>query len=180
MNFSLVRFILLDLSKVGFPNFFQVCRFIIVKSEPETNCNFTILFRICTWMYFLMFNSSFSSDFVFFTELLIFLSLDSVSFCARHGNNLGTSHSGKGNPTTGTQVWRQVVLFFVCFVFFGGVVLVWFRRKIRLLFLLTYLSYMCYARFFDIFWILEYAYEFSTIFWRVRFARFPIHSELFV
>ena len=40
--FSLVTklAILLDLSKVGFPNFFQVCRFMIIKSDPESNSNF--------------------------------------------------------------------------------------------------------------------------------------------
>ena len=64
--------ILLDLSKIGFPNFFQMCRFMIVKSDPESNCNFIFLFGTFTCTYFLMFNPSFSSYFVFFTQLLTF------------------------------------------------------------------------------------------------------------
>ena len=75
--FSLVMdpAILFDLSKVGFPNLFQVCRSMIAKSDLEFNCNYISLFRICTCPYFLMFNSSCSSDFTFFTQLLTFFYL---------------------------------------------------------------------------------------------------------
>ena len=72
--FSLVKDLvtLLNLSKVIFPNFFQMCRFMIVKSHPEFNCNSIFLSRICI-SYFLMFNLSCSSDFVFVSPLLTFL-----------------------------------------------------------------------------------------------------------
>ena len=65
--FSLVTdlVILLDLSKVGFPNFLQVCRFMIVKSDPKYNYNFIFLCKICTCTYLLIFNWFCSFDFVF-------------------------------------------------------------------------------------------------------------------
>ena len=67
--------ILVDLIIVGLPSFFQVCKLIIVRNDPESNWNFTLLFNIFMCTNFLVLASSGLSDLVFFM-LLIILFLD--------------------------------------------------------------------------------------------------------
>ena len=67
--------ILVDLIIVGLPSFFQICKLIIVRSDPESSWNFTLLFNIFMCTNFLALALSGSSNLVLFM-LLIILSLD--------------------------------------------------------------------------------------------------------
>ena len=63
--------VLWDLNIVGFYNFFQVLKFRIVRSDPESNWNLISLPRILTVTYFRKLSSWISMDFVRHTRLLV-------------------------------------------------------------------------------------------------------------
>ena len=66
-----IRAVLLVIFIIGLFNFLQVCKFIIDKSEPESNWNLTDLFCTLTVMYLRMTLSDLSSLFVCLTLFLI-------------------------------------------------------------------------------------------------------------
>ena len=77
-----VRAVLLIIFIIGLFNFLQVCKFIIDRSEPESNWKLTDLFSTLTVMYLQTTLSDLSSLFVYLTLfLVIFLFLHCEPLC---------------------------------------------------------------------------------------------------
>ena len=78
-----VRAVFLVIFIIGLFNFLQVCKFIIDRSEPESNWNLTDLFSTLTVMYLWTTLSNSSSLFVCLTLfLIIFLFLHCKPLCS--------------------------------------------------------------------------------------------------
>ena len=77
-----IRAVLLVIFIIGLFNFLQVCKFIIDRSEPESNWKLTDLFSTLNFMYLRTTLSDLSSLFACLTQfLIIFLFLHCETLC---------------------------------------------------------------------------------------------------
>ena len=154
--------VLLVTFMIGLFNFLQVCKFIIYRSEPESNWNLTDLFSTLTVMCLRMTLSDSSSLFACLTLfLIIFLFLQFWHFFFTIGTVLSPMYFSTTVASAGWFFWvvtRLHVLKFWVIIFFSL-----FYRRVWLGSMLDF-PYINNTRLLAIFWVFSDTHYPLTVF----------------